>query len=264
MMDLSQFAPEQEQPLERLLPDGGFCSIFRRIGCVGDSLSSGEFEGVHADGSKEYYDIYEQSWGQYLGRMCGSKVLNFSKGGMTASEYCKTFAEEKGFWDRDLACQAYIVALGVNDLLNYGQPVGSIADIDPEDWHNNKPTFAGWYGMIIQRLKQIEPRAQFFLMTIPRDEREGQIPVLAEQHRELLRQMTGFFDNCWLLDFRQYAPVYDAAFKEKFFLGGHMNPCGYVLTAKMTASYIDWIIRRNMPAFFETGFVGTPYRYHLD
>jgi hypothetical protein len=33
-----------EKPLDRLVENGGFCSIFRTIGCVGDSLSSGEFE----------------------------------------------------------------------------------------------------------------------------------------------------------------------------------------------------------------------------
>ena len=31
---------EKEKPLDTLVKDGGFCGIFRRIGCVGDSLSS--------------------------------------------------------------------------------------------------------------------------------------------------------------------------------------------------------------------------------
>ena len=37
------FDPE-EKPLDNLVSNGGFCGIFRTIGCVGDSLSSGEFE----------------------------------------------------------------------------------------------------------------------------------------------------------------------------------------------------------------------------
>ena len=36
-----------------------------------------------------------------------------------------------------------------------------------------------------------------------------------------------------------------------------MNPQGYLLTAKMTAAYIDYIIRHNMRDFKETGFIGT-------
>ncbi len=39
------FAPADELPLECPVPvGGGMCSIFRTIGCVGDSLASGEFE----------------------------------------------------------------------------------------------------------------------------------------------------------------------------------------------------------------------------
>lgn len=38
---------------------------------------------------------------------------------------------------------------------------------------------------------------------------------------------------------------------------GHMNPAGYLLTAKMTAAYIDYIIRHNMRDFREVGFIGT-------
>ena len=40
---------EKEKPLDTLVKDGGFCGIFRRIGCVGDSLSSGEYESIPGD-----------------------------------------------------------------------------------------------------------------------------------------------------------------------------------------------------------------------
>ena len=46
-MDMSRFyASENEKPLDRIVDDGGFCKIFRTIGVIGDSLSSGEFESV--------------------------------------------------------------------------------------------------------------------------------------------------------------------------------------------------------------------------
>lgn len=53
----------QEKPLENLVSDGGFCAIFRHIGCIGDSLASGELESLK-DGVKGYHDYYEHSWGQ--------------------------------------------------------------------------------------------------------------------------------------------------------------------------------------------------------
>ena len=62
------------------------CRIFRRIACVGDSLSSGEFQTKKEDGTFDYYDKFEHSWGQHISKMNGSTVLNFSRGGMTAKE----------------------------------------------------------------------------------------------------------------------------------------------------------------------------------
>ena len=58
-MDMTAFYPlPDEKPLDRLVTDGGFCRIFRSIACVGDSLSSGEFEGTDAEGNKTYHDMF--------------------------------------------------------------------------------------------------------------------------------------------------------------------------------------------------------------
>ncbi|MBQ8230571.1 MAG: SGNH/GDSL hydrolase family protein [Lachnospiraceae bacterium] len=261
-MDFNMFyAAEDEKPLDHLCTDGGFAGIFRTITCVGDSLSSGEFEGTGPNGKKTYHDFFEYSWGQYLARMIGSKVYNFSRGGMTAKEYCDGWAEKKDFWNKEYASQAYIIALGVNDIYNQGMELGTIEDINRNDYRNNKPTFAGYYGHIIQRLKEISPDAKFFFMTIPReDRRTEELNIKGDAHAKLMHEMAEFFDNSYVLDFRAYAPVYDAKFHENFFLGGHMQPCGYILTARMVASYMDYLIRHNMKDFKQVGFIGTPYR----
>ena len=64
------FGIENEKPLDKLAEDGGYTAIFRTIACVGDSLSSGEFQAVNSDGVDTYHDMFEYSWGQFLGRMC--------------------------------------------------------------------------------------------------------------------------------------------------------------------------------------------------
>ena len=120
-MKLPLMRDPNERPLDNIVDDGGFSAIFRRIACVGDSLSSGEFEQVDAEGKKSYHDMYEYSWGQFIGRMIGAEVFNFSRGGMTAKWYLDSFAEENGYWGEDKKCQAYIIALGVNDLLGQRQ-----------------------------------------------------------------------------------------------------------------------------------------------
>lgn len=256
------FNNPDEKPLDNIVSDGGFTSVFRTIGCVGDSLSSGEHESLDENGKKGYHDYYEYSWGQYLARSAGIKVYNFSRGGMTAKEYCEGFADSKDFWNIDKRCQGYIIALGVNDL-NADKNLGSADDVDLNNYKNNKKTFAGYYAEIIQRYKEIQPKAKFFLMTVPHSfedpDNVSEKQLLRDEHAKLLYKFAEMFENTYVLDFRKYAPVYDEQFRKKFFLGGHMNAAGYMLTAKMVGSYIDYIVRHNMEDFSQIGFVGTPH-----
>lgn len=246
-----------EQPLDALVPGGGLCSIFRTIACIGDSLASGEFQSKKADGTYGYHDYYEYSWGQFLGRMIGATVYNFSKGGMTAQEYCETFADSKRFWSTEYASQAYIIALGVNDLLNAGRDLGSMDDIDLNDWRNNKHTVTGYMAQIIQRYREIQPRAFFFLMTMPSDGVDDAKPAIKAKHAARMHELAALFPQTYVLDFNKYAPKYDLKFRRRYFLSGHMNPAGYQLTAQMVASYIDYLIRHDPEAFGEVGFIGT-------
>lgn len=257
-MQYSNFFDPNEKPLEQLLPDGGFCGIFRTIGCVGDSLSSGEFQTKRSENAFRYTDMFEYSWGQFMARTIGSNVYNFSKGGMTARQYMESFAEEKGFWDPQLACQAYIIALGVNDI-GKGHPMGSIEDITP-DWRQNGDTFVGNYGAIIQRLKEIQPGAKFFLMTHPRWANNRESTEQYQQLTELIYAIAGHFENCYVMDLFQYAPPFDQVFQDNFLLHRHGTPTGYLLAAKMIMSYMDYIIRHNMEDFKMVGFIG---REHL-
>lgn len=253
-MDISSYyASAQEQPLERVPNNGGFSRIFRKIGCIGDSLSSGEFQLRKEDGSFNYYDMYEYSWGQHIARTTGCMVYNFSRGGMTAREYCESFAECFGFWNPEKACQAYIIALGCNELYR-NETVGTLNDVDFSDCRNNKPTYTGYYAMIIQRLKKIQPRAKFFLMTLPK---EYESEPLKEEINERIRELADHFENTYLIDLYRFAPKYDEEFKHTFFLENHLTPAGYVLTADIVMAYIDYIIRHNIRDFDEIGFIGT-------
>jgi hypothetical protein len=69
-----------------------------------------------------------------------------------------------------------------------------------------------------------------------------------------------YFDNSYVIDLKQYAPVYDENFKSKFYLNNHLNAAGYAITAKFVISYIDYIIRHNLQDFSEIGLVNTPYK----
>ena len=251
----NEFFRENELPLDRLVEGYSNTAVFRTIAFIGDSLSSGEFESVNDDGIHSHLDRYEYSWGQIIARHNGLTAYNFSRGGMTTFEYMTSFAEENGYWDPQYASQAYVIALGANDLLNRGFQIGTIEDVYPEDYKKNKETVAGYFGQIISRYKQIQPRAKFFLVTmtregVPKDE-------LKAAHASLMYDMAELFDNTYVIDLYKYAPVYDEDFKKRFNLYSHQNPAGYIFTAKLIDSYIDYIIRKYPEEFNRVGFIGT-------
>ncbi len=259
-------APEGERPLENLVTDGGYTSIFRTIACIGDSLSSGEFETFNREENKRgYYDMFEYSWGQFIARMAGCTVYNFSRGGMTASEYCNGYAESRGWWEPEKKAQAYIIALGVNDLFNAKQEPGEMSDIDPEDPEKNGKTFTGYYARIIQQYKRIAPDAKFFLVSAPDEKARAD----AESRRRIvllsdrLHELADYFDNTYVIDLYHHAPAHDAAFRDRFYLNGHLNVMGYRLTAEQVCSYIDYIIRHNHKDFVNVPFINTDIPSYL-
>lgn len=259
---LYRFDDESEKPLESLVSGGGMCGIFRTLGCIGDSLSSGEFQSRDAEGKPGYHDLYEYSWGQYIAREAGLKAYNFSKGGMTAKVFIDSFGATKGFYDEDKKCQAYIIAMGVNDItraIKGELPFGEVEDFNKEAPELSKNTSLGYYGRIIADIKKMQPKARIFLMTHPNENTAPERVPYRQKHTEALYKFADMFEYTYVLDLGKYAPVYDADFKKRFFLDGHMNAAGYQFTARLVMSYIDYIIRHNMDDFTQIGFVGTDF-----
>ena len=250
--------PINEKPLERLVNGYSMTSIFRKIAFIGDSLSSGEFETRDEKGNAGYHDMYEYSWGQYIARKNGLCAYNFSRGGMTTKEYLASFAEANGFWDKEKACQAYVIALGVNDIYNGGMSeIGTLTDAKS----GNITTFIGAYAEIIRRYKEISPDAKFFLVGFPAenltDEKNAKCKTVINE----LYNLADYFSNTYVLDLYKYAPAFDEEFKKKYFLYGHMNATGYIFFAELIDSYIDYIIRSNYSEFNNVPFINTDIRY---
>ena len=255
-MDLEKlFFDPEEKPLDRIVNNGGFCGIFRTIGCVGDSMSSGEFETLSDEGISGWHDFYEYSWGQYMARNTGTKVYNFSKGGMTAKWFMESFARECGAWSTP--CQAYIIALGANDInyaLNNNISLGGTEEINTP----SNETFAGAYTNIILNLKRRQPDAKFFLVTLPvTTNPKEEIQQQYDRQAEIIYEIAEKYKNCYVIDLRKYAPAFDKEFEKKFHLRGHLNPMGYKLISLMIESYMDYIIRHNMEDFSKAGLIGT-------
>lgn len=258
---------ETKNPLENLLADGGNCAIFRTIGVIGDSLSSGEHES-RTDGKNGYHDYYEYSWGQFIARACGSTVYNFSAGGMAAHYFMNEYKQKDrlNICAEGKKCQAYIVALGVNDInccnnKDDSLEFGSIDDAKIENTELCPHTVAGYMGQIMRLIKSVEPKARIFLMTMPRDS-ENEQNELRDKHRELMYQLAEMFEFTYVIDLRKYAPIYDDEFRRRYNLGYHMNAMGYLFTAKMVMTYIDAIINEKPEDFVQVGFIGRENDLH--
>ncbi len=243
-------------PLDNIVIDGGFTAIFRTVGFIGDSLSSGEHESF-MNGQIGYYDYFEYSWGQFLARKCGFTAYNFSRGGLT----CKTFldyAEENNVFCAEKACQAYVVALCVNDVTGlidgtayphgFGEDLGRSLDVD---------TFTGAYRTIIEKILLLEPQARIFVMTPPiQDGDEEKRSILYDKVSEFLRKLKDEYKFLYVIDLRKHAPKYDEEFHKKYYCGGHLNAMGYKYTADIVGTYIDFIIRENYEDFNQVAFIG--------
>ena len=251
------YGVENEKPLDRMVSNGGFCSIFRSITVIGDSLANGTFESYKEDGSRRFHEFPEYSWPAHIARSTGSMVQNFSRGGMSAKEYIESYADKMCYWDKCKLTQAYIIALGANDIAS-DVPLGSTKDVCMEDCTKNAPTIAGFYAQIIQRIKALQPRAKIFLVSMP----QGDEPKDEERKafRDILECYTKMFNRTYLIDLFTYAPINDAKYKDLFRLG-HLTPAGYVFTARMIESYIDYIIRHNQKDFNQIAFIGTDLQY---
>ncbi|MBQ0111094.1 MAG: SGNH/GDSL hydrolase family protein [Oscillospiraceae bacterium] len=254
---------ENEKPLDNPVIGGGYVGILRKIAFIGDSLSSGEFE-IYKETNNERVciDNYDYSIGQYIAREAGITAYNFSVGGMHVRWYMDGFAQLRGYFNPELAANAYVIALGCNDfiLLERGDlEFGSIDDVHPDNPEQNAHTFCGYYGQIISKYKAIQPHAKFFFETLPVSNWSANEEI-HNKHTKFMYQLCDIFENSYVIDLHKYAPPYDDEFQRKFYLSGHMSPLGYMLSAKMIMSYIDYIIRHNPEDFKYLGLM--EYDFH--
>lgn len=131
-------------------------SAFARIGVIGDSYASGATQNA---------DHPNISWPVILGRLTGTTVTRYAKGGMSCRDFF-TWPEGAAKLESSDPDDLYLFALGINDLRKYGAGyIGSIGDLtaDPE---TNPDTYIGNIGKILHRIKQKNAKAKIVLLTI--------------------------------------------------------------------------------------------------
>lgn len=256
-------------PIRKIKENAGYVPIIRTLGCIGDSLSSGEHESLDSEGKKGYHDYYEYSWGQFIARSCGLKAFNFSKGGYQAIDFFRR-DEFKDMFDKEKLCQAYIIALGANDLTTLIKKsdayteFGNLEEAMKADFETNNKSFVGAYVNLIKKIKEAQPKARIFVVTFPKKHAEPERAKYNKMHAEFLRKLPDYFEYLYVIDLFKYSVNYDfKKFKKKYYLGGHLSAMGYKYTADLFITYMNYIIERNLDDFRQIGFVLKDGEYNI-
>ena len=246
-------------PLSGIENTPGLISCFLNVGCIGDSLASGVAVYKDQNGNivVNSQNRYQYSWGQYLARMTGNTYYNWSAGGLRTDSWLNSVHATECF-DGNHLCQAYIIGLGQNDNnRDHGSGLGTINDINIANYNNNADTFYGRYAKIIQKIKEVQPKAKIFVITDPNDS------VNTNGYNTAIRNIAQLFDNVYVLDMRAYwstAPCNEFLENQKRY--GHFNAVGYYIIAKMIMTYIDYIMEHNYEDFREIENIGTDYHWY--
>lgn len=247
-----------DNPLAKINFVPGFAATIRTWGFVGDSLSSGEIWGPVED-NRYHRDIYDFSWGQYLCRMTGAEGYNYSVGGGSAKSFVQGVSPFSN--TRDLAKllsdpqkQAYTIVMGQNDggFISSAQEVpedryAAMGDenemVDPSDPTNHGNTFVGYYTEMLVRIANQFPDSLIFMATIvwnntaPRDQISIVIRQIYEHYKEIYPK------TLWLVDLEQYGRELTVPLRLN---GLHLSAQGYLYNAYIWATYVDWILRKNI------------------
>ena len=258
-----------QNPLSKIITDGGLTGLIESYACCGDSLTQGVFDrtnGVTMDFEATKYYSYPSQ----LSRITGSKVFNLGNAGGTACNSQQSISEwhswlqtatQKNWFSDSFKAKAYIFSIGTNDIGYYGSFTGDVeTDIDVNNYNNNNTTTSvGGLATMIQKARELQPKAIIFVETI---DNTRNVKITRDEANEKIRAIAKKL-NCYLIDMAKYWIQEDevSEWVSKYQNGGHLNAMGYLLKTQARITYIDWIIRNNPERFKEVQFIGTNMEY---
>jgi lysophospholipase L1-like esterase len=225
---------------------------FRKFGVVGDSLSVGYMTDSNNVVNQRNLPY---SWGQVLARKNAQVCLNFGKSGITTTTWWTDSVCKDLLVLSENQCQAYIVGIGTNDVINESFPIGSMSDIDWSDYNNNANSFYGHYARILQLIRSVAPKAIIFVLTLP-------YPRADAAKNTAIRNICAdahLSSNVFLADLQA---DYNGLFKtigDRYANDHHFTAAGYAAIAITLGVIISETIRKNssVNAIKDIGFI--PY-----
>lgn len=137
-------------------------TMFNNIGFIGDSYTEGyaqNSQGVMKNDIKHTYP--------YI--MCNKYGIDYTNFGVSGANTRTYITNSRGLPTvlNENAKDCYFMALGINDytlIYNDRTYLGSISDIDDNDYTQNADTFYGNYGKIIQQVLQHAPNSKICMI----------------------------------------------------------------------------------------------------
>ena len=211
-----------------------YIPMFRNIGIVGDSLSSGEI--AYSDESGNHYvDRFDSSWLSIIGRNNGVNVSHYSQGGMTTKAWLENAGNKKTSLLEDDSKNAYFVALGTNDI-SESYPLGNVSDTSSTN------SFVGYIKNIIDVVHTKSPNAVVFLVSTYNNSDNG------IRYSNMISEIADLYEYCFFVDFVNHTDIYTSTGGVWSNLG-HFTSLGYVKVAKIIENLLNKIVDENKNYF---------------
>ena len=207
------------------------CRTFKKILCIGDSLTAGQFDYKEGGVTKEF-NAPEYSYPTFLKALTGRDITNAGDAGETTVSWYELHGQED-FSGHD-AC---IIMLGRNDYVS-GRETTS---------EQRATAFAN----IIAKVRLDNPQIPIFMATLINYYKGDAAETMNEDIRTAATA-----NNCYLLDIAAYGRMVlaDDAYS-------HCTAEGYYTLAEYFFRYISYIMHNNYTSFKTIQFVGTNRAY---
>ena len=244
MVSFKNQCPAQYIPFGRKIKNfveddlGNFARIFKTIGIIGDSLSSGTV--FKADGTFEM--VYDNSWLTNLCIDTGATPTHYSTGGLDTKGWL--LSNYKTQLENDTSKQLYIIALGTNDYSpseTYG--LGDITDESGTD------SFVGYYKEIIDVIHTKSPNSIIMCLSVYGNKNT----TYQTPYSDMIKQISELYSYCFFIDFANNCPdeinlsisrIY-TPYQENW----HYTGLGYVAVGKTILKLLNEIINNNLNDF---------------
>ena len=227
--------------------------IFMRVGCIGDSYTSGHIQ-LNST-SPQYPSNPNYAWPKYMKQLTGNEWSNFGVSGASTKSLLNNDSGQRDMiTSNGNKCQAYVIGLMINDIYNTSNrvPLGTISDIGTET-----ESYYSYYYKVIKLCLSVNSTAKIFCNTCPKTSTEY------TQYNQAVRDIVNYCrttelltNNVFLVDLASNAYYNTKYFTNPIFNSdsamGHYTALGYEFMAECMLQIISDVINNNVDYFKDT------------